>query len=472
MTREELMAAFDIKEPDGTSKGLAHTPSGIRIRSWIDDEGVPSSKTALVLDDWDLDKGRQLCKTIDGIDMASETFADFHGAAFLQDPQLSARCMSKHRSQYLETLLESPDFKALRVSTKHNPIASEAATWKIAEEYVKLLRDHGAKHNASGRNPLEGKAGKEPFDQFAAISAAGRATCEAQKEVDDMEEIGHALGMGGGGAGESKTSVEAIHALFTRVRNDPKLRRICELAGAYIRTGQSKQRRKTTHGYEDMVGIKLDDDLSHLLAEELCLFAEPDFETATMARFIEKECLAHDYRGIEPIAKGPLVVCVDESGSMTGEPIANAKAFALGMAFVAKAQRRHCTLVGYSGSSQGNVIELDWRSWDTEELIDWLEHFYSGGTHMDIPLEFVPKHWAEATYLKGKADLIVITDAICHIPERMITDFNKWKETNKVRLISMILEDQPGDLAKVSDETHLVSKLTINDAAVQRCLEL
>ena len=57
-------------------------------------------------------------------------------------------------------------------------------------------------------------------------------------------------------------------ALFKRVRSDPTLRRICELAGRYRRVAQSRQRRKTTHGLDDVVGVVMDADLGRLLPQE------------------------------------------------------------------------------------------------------------------------------------------------------------------------------------------------------------
>src|SRR3954464_1794116 len=52
--------------------------------------------------------------------------------------------------------------------------------------------------------------------------------------------------MGPGEPGSNDPHARGV--LFKRVRGDPALRRICELAGRFRRVAQSKQRREGTHG--------------------------------------------------------------------------------------------------------------------------------------------------------------------------------------------------------------------------------
>jgi len=177
----------------------------------------------------------------------------------------------------------------------------------------------------------------------------GRAATEATKEVDELREAAAALGLGPDSPG--RNDPRAVAALFRRVRRNPTPRRLCELAGRYRRVAQSRQRRKATHGLDDVVGVALDGDLGRLLPHELAKPAIPEFEDDTLRRLVERQVMCREYRSAEPVARGPILVSVDESGSMQGDKVHTAKALALALAWIARQQQRWCGLVAYSANS-------------------------------------------------------------------------------------------------------------------------
>jgi uncharacterized protein with von Willebrand factor type A (vWA) domain len=181
------------------------------------------------------------------------------------------------------------------------------------------------------------------------LRAVGRALAKATEEVGEMSEAAAALGLGPGSPGSNDPL--AIAELFRRVRGNPALRRICELAGRYRRMAQSRQRQKVTHGVDDMVGVVLDGDVGRLLPHELARLAIPELELDTLRRIVERQAMCRQYQGVEPVAKGPVIVAVDESGSMEGSKVETAKALALALAWVARHQRRWIALCAYSGDS-------------------------------------------------------------------------------------------------------------------------
>src|SRR5262245_62472889 len=100
-----------------------------------------------------------------------------------------------------------------------------------------------------------------------------------------------------------------------------------------------------------MVGVVLGGDLGRLLPHELARLVIPELEDDVLRRLVEGQVMCREYRATEPVGKGPVIVCVDESGSMEGEKAHTAKALALALAWVARHQGRWCALVGYSGGS-------------------------------------------------------------------------------------------------------------------------
>jgi uncharacterized protein with von Willebrand factor type A (vWA) domain len=296
----------------------------------------------------------------------------------------------------------------------------------------------------------------------------GRALREATNKVEELERTEGALGCGPGQGTNGKLDTKALAAAFGRVKDSERLRRIMALAGRYRMTAQGRQRQKAKHGYEDLVGVKLGNELDHLLPEELAALVDDNLGLDAARRLLEGEMLTHHYEGRESVGRGSIIVCVDESGSMSGEPVCNAKAFALAMAWVARHQKRYCCLVGYSGGREGTRCVLKPGAWDEQKLLDWLEHFYSGGTTMDVPLKQLPKvYWPEIGAPKGKTDLVIITDCIVSVPTQLRDDFLAWKAAEQVKTYTMIIgANDAGDLAAVSDEVFCTSQITAEAAGV------
>jgi uncharacterized protein with von Willebrand factor type A (vWA) domain len=186
--------------------------------------------------------------------------------------------------------------------------------------------------------------------------------------------------------------------------------------------------------------------------------------------------MARQYQGIEKVGRGPIVVVVDESSSMRdGTTLEDAKALALTMAWVAKHQKRWCCLVGFSGpSNPGNLLILKPGKWNEAELLNWLTHFYNGGTSPAVLCRRIPEWWDTTIQApKGKTDVIFITDGEIRISPEMAKTYTEWKAKEKVKLISLVLGGADGSsLQEISDETHAIRSLRLEEEAVQKTLAI
>lgn len=406
--------------------------------------------------------------------LSKEAVTDFHAAAFQINPKLVEES-EEPRFDFIKALLNDVEYRSLREATKLNPTTSQMAAVKTSLSFWEYAKKQEKEKEKRKKDPKNNPEPSEEDQQFDTAIAARRATKQAKKEVEEFQEAMAALGLGGDG-GDDKGHIDPKKsiALFQSIQNQENLRRIINRAGRFRLFAQGKQRQKVSHGYEDMVGICLDDSLDRLIEEELVLLLDKDTEPDALRRLSEREMLARDYRGSERVGKGPIVVCVDESGSMSGDKIVNAKAFALAMAWIAIKQKRWCCLIGYSGGTEGNLLAIPPNnSYNREYLLNWLSHFYSGGTTMDVPLVKLPTtYWEKVKPPKGKTDVIIITDAIVRVPEAMRNTFNDWKKQEKVRCISLILGHEAGELASVSDEVHLVKSIDTEETGVEKCLSI
>ncbi len=464
MGSDELLKLLDLgAKPARRLDDAARASEGASPEST-----VAGSPTALVLDVWGLRRGRDLVAESDRLRKAgADEFAaaDFFGAAFEPDPKLCDSCADPRRHRFLAQLLDTPEYRALHADTRLDDTAASIAAAHFAEEFAKLKTD-----DTGGSAPSAPDAADDLAGEMAALRAVGKAVAEARKEVDELRDAAAALGLGPGQPGS--TDPRAVAEVFKRVRNDPGLRKISELAGRFRRVAQSKQRRKVAHGLDDVVGVEPAGDVGRLLPSELAKLAVPELELDTLRRIVERQALCREHHAVEPAGKGPILVVADESGSMEGAKAHTAKALALALAWVARQQRRWAGLIAYSGGSGERLLALPPGRWDESALCDWLSAFIGGGSDLDVPVEELPRMYKEVGAPAGDTDLVMVTDARCRIPAALRERFLAWRHAARVRAVALVVGGAPGDLAAVCDECHTVPALDPAGEAVGRVLGL
>jgi uncharacterized protein with von Willebrand factor type A (vWA) domain len=223
---------------------------------------------------------------------------------------------------------------------------------------------------------------------------------------------------------------------------------------------------------DDMVGVVLDGDVGRMVPHELAKLAMPECELDTLRRLVERQVMCRQYRSVEPVAKGPIIVVLDESGSMEGPKAETGKALALALAWIARHQKRWVALVAYSGDTDERLLALPPGRWDENALADWLEQFIGGGSSLDVPVREMPDYYRRLKAPAGKTDLIFITDAILRLPGDVEQRFKAWKHAAQARLISLVIQSRPGDLARISDEVHELDALDVKEVGVESVLSL
>ncbi|GAX75202.1 hypothetical protein CEUSTIGMA_g2646.t1 [Chlamydomonas eustigma] len=112
---------------------------------------------------------------------------------------------------------------------------------------------------------------------------------------------------------------------------------------------------------------------------------------------------------IRPAAElGPIILCLDTSGSMSGAREIVAKALALECLRGALRQRRSCFLYAFSGPSDVQELELKADSDSLGKLLDFLSCSFSGGTDVDKPLELSLERLKTNEW--SQADILMVTD--------------------------------------------------------------
>ena len=466
MDPNELLKLLDLKAkppPADVPAGPAASP---------DSPAASKSPTALEVDAWGLRRGRDLLAESERLRKScTDEFAaaDFFTAGFEPEPKLTAGCVDPRRHQFLTQLLDTPEYRALHADTRLDDTAAAIAAGHFAEQFAKLQKEETQEPTGGSAPQVSGDEG-DLAGEMAALRAVGKAVTEAKKEVDELRDAASAMGLGAGEPGSN--DARAIAEIYKRVRNDPGLRRISELAGRFRRVAASKQRQKVTHGLDDVVGVEPGGDIGRLLPSELVRLAVPELELDTLRRIVERQALCREHHAVEPVGKGPILCVVDESGSMQGPKAHTAKAVALALAWVARQQRRWAGLIAYSGGSGERLLALPPGRWNETALCDWLSAFIGHGSDLDVPIQELPRMYKEIGAPPGETDLVIITDARCRIPAELREQFVTWKQAARVRTTSLVLNNPPGDLSAVSDEVHSVRSLDPTGDAVSRVLSL
>lgn len=423
--------------------------------------------TAVVCDEWALRRGRELadCSRWEATKLDALAAADFHALAFDPRPELQP-CESRLREEFVRALVDTPEYHALHADTMLDDYGAQIAALHLGGKYAEHLR------NECDKTVHALRTGKEADGEIATMVAAAEAVAAATEEVREVKEAAEALGgMGAGGAGKKLDPAKVAEA-YKRVRNNPRLRAICNAAGRYRRVAQSKQRMKASHGQDETVGVELGGDLSRILPAELVKLDVPELELDMLRRIAERQAQCRELGGVEPVGKGPIIVVVDESGSMDGEKIIQAKALALGLAWVARAQGRWCALVAYSGGSGERLLALPPGRWDELALCEWLAAFISYGSDLDVPIFEMPGYYAALGAPRGKTDVLFITDAVCRIPAHGVASFNAWKREVGAKVSGLIVGATAGDLLKVCEECHEVGGVDAGNASIGKILSL
>jgi len=289
----------------------------------------------------------------------------------------------------------------------------------------------------------------------------------AVQESQDTQRMMQAWGVGAGD-GRPVSGKERLELAQTLTAN-PKLREIAKMAGRMQTMALHKRRNRTVHPPSEVVNITIGDDLAHILPSELLLLAEPDTEDEFLRRFSEKRLLQYDLRGFEREGQGPIIVCIDESGSTAGQVEMWEKAIALTLFAIARREKRAFAVVHF-----GSESEIVVRSWQrpkdatSAELIEMAEHFFNGGTNFERPLREAVQIMNEVAFKKG--DIVFITDGESRLSDTFLAgEFLRVKKEKGFQVVSVVIGH--GDCAVRPFSDHVVRPQMVGDLVLDFVVE-
>jgi uncharacterized protein with von Willebrand factor type A (vWA) domain len=240
------------------------------------------------------------------------------------------------------------------------------------------------------------------------------------------------------------------------------VRELCDMLGRLRQVEKSTKQEivKTTihleqevkdySSKEEIVGIKISNELEHILPQELAILGDPEISILFDKKFVEGELMCFDLEGIkkehyeeeieevkeisEDDKMGPIILCVDTSGSMSGSPETIAKAISLYIATRAIKQNRDCYLINFSTSIE--TLDLSGKM-GIKDLITFLGKSFHGGTDVAPALVKALDKIKEDQY--NKSDVLVISDFVMSsLPNQLVESIQTSKK-NKNSFYSLAI---------------------------------
>ena len=233
---------------------------------------------------------------------------------------------------------------------------------------------------------------------------------------------------------------------------DKEAQRIADLLGKMRQIEQSSKIETITqtisisvpvtdvNSKEEVIGLKLGKDLEYVIPSELALMADPEAAILFDLKYLESKLVCFELQGTtfqdeqheitteietkENDKLGPMILCVDTSGSMSGTPENIAKAMSLYLGNKAKTENRRCFVINFSTSIETFEISA---TKGIADLVSFLSKSFHGGTDAAPALRHALSLCQSEDY--ERADVLMISDFVMEsLPEALLNDIKKQRE--------------------------------------------
>lgn len=296
---------------------------------------------------------------------------------------------------------------------------------KIAEECDELLDD----------------------DELASeVSTVMGSTLDStSQEVQKVSDICEAWGLGTG---------DACHVAFQnkkdaieRIRRSSKLNKLTDLVGRFKESAITEQKKKAKHGAVEIKSVTVGNKIQDALPSDKMNLCNETTKKDFYRRMSENQLMTYSKESHKQKNKGPIIVCVDTSGSMQGDREIWSKALTVGILEVAQLQKRDFACIIYdSRADDPIVIKKDEIA--PQKIIDCAERFNGGGTNFEAPLNKALELIKDSTF--KNADILFLTDGDCCISDSFRCKFKQIKEEKEFKTMGVLVDIGRGHASDAS----------------------
>ncbi|MFK4472598.1 uncharacterized protein with von Willebrand factor type A (vWA) domain [Paenibacillus sp. RC73] len=350
--------------------------------------------------------------------------------------------------QLMEKLMADDGYSDFREFTRLDDFAAALGTTKYSETVLCWVKEQADQNQEMAdalqqlMNGEQGASQQAAEALSAALSQNGKTLSRmlsqaAQEAMEAKENVQSLLGGMQAGSGDSelkKVPLKDQLLLAEKLSRDKKLREIAAWAGRMKVIANRKQRSK----HKDSTsrnGIRLGKDIEQLLPMELGSYASPISKMDFLRRYAEGQTLQYDTKGHEQLGKGPIILCLDQSGSMRNQDTIS-KGFALALMSIARKQRRDFAWIPFSTYASDPII-YERGKMGVQDMIQLATVFLNGGTRFTSPLEKAADVIKQSRF--NQADIIFVTDGESRVNDEFLNTWSELREKKGFSVLSLLL---------------------------------
>lgn len=223
----------------------------------------------------------------------------------------------------------------------------------------------------------------------------------------------------------------------------------------------------------EMKGIARGDSVSRMLPQEAALLGHPILKGLWHAKRAEHALLSYAVEGVElekeineseefeevtkqgrekRYEKGPILVCLDTSGSMSGSPEQIAKALVLETLRVAGKDKRGCYVYLFGSVNEVIELELSPNAEGMDKLISFLSMSFGGGTDVQGPVELALEHCKKEQW--RQADLLIVSDGQFSYGDSLLQKVKRRKKSHGMRVHGVLIGNHSTMMERLCDPLH------------------
>ena len=376
-----------------------------------------------------------------------------------------------YHTQIMNEVTQLPEFQALRDKTQFSTVYSSLGSMELDGAVKEILRRNQKLANAlsdaarNGSTPEESRQlAKDIKDNAEKLKqeikdAMAQAAGNASEKVDEADQT---LRQAGCEPPTMGTIDPQQYMSLVETFKTPKYKKYLDMVGRMTRTarGRSAKVMGGTYGRERVTSRG--DDLSRAPFYELMQMKIACLRPFFLQAFASGELIQHSGKTTAPAGRGPIIVLVDESGSMQRGPLQIAKALFVATQKIAKEQNRPVAYIGFSTQA------TTWFDCSTPDgLNKAMVSNYDGGTDFTAPLQRTLEAYKALGSRFKQADVVMLTDGQATVEETFLRRFNYWKKKTGSRVFGIILGKGARDrgLKPFADTITRIDELaTVEDA--------
>jgi len=218
-------------------------------------------------------------------------------------------------------------------------------------------------------------------------------------------------------------------------------------------------------------GVERSGELARMLPQESAYLGHPMLKWLWHARRAERALLTYAVQGVvygretitergertierpkPKVDKGPMIVCLDTSGSMAGARETVAKAVVLEVLRTAIREKRRAFVYLFSGPGNLSELELELGDRGLPRLLDFIACSFHGGTDVDAPLRAAVERLRRSDWTD--ADVLLVSDGEFPVPDALASEIRKARADQSARFHGLLVGGHAHAMEALCDRVH------------------